>query len=690
MNIVNLVVCGVIALSVIIVLLNSFVVVKGDEVVVLERRWFGNKIKDGRIFALSDEVGIQVRNLMPGFHVLVPFLYKYYKAKITNIKEDEIGIVESLDGKAIPNNRIFGCKVSGHENYQSGETFLKNGGEKGVQIEVLPPGDYRVNPLLFNIQLVKMVVIERGEVGIIYSQDGLPLREGQLFADSINGHNDYQNIEEFLKNGGQKGPQINVLKPGQYKINTSFFKVKKVAATNVPHDKIGLVTANAGVALPKNEIVAISIPNHNSFQDGQAFLDNGGQKGRQNEYLSSGLYYLNTDLFSVEQIKQFEVMTGYVGVLTSFIGVEPSQEIETALSGSQVSTNSATSEEVMSETAIMPENYKGIQHKILRPGLYPINTYAYSAQLIDITNISIEWENNSSSKSQFNPLQVLSKDGFQLTVAVKVIVRVKPQQAPLLVAKVGGIEKLIKDVVDPIISSSFRNQASKASAISFLQDRSLEQENSEQHVREELAKYNVECVSVLITNIEIPQDLMQTQTKKIIAEQEIAQLQMQQKSAEEKVKTEKTLAIASQQPELVRSEIAVQVANQNKLARIADAEGEKQSQILSGEGEAGRIIAVADANAHQINQIGQANAEAYEKQVAAMGKEGIINLETLKLLPNIIRDGMKLVPDIVVSGEGGNAQSAFWTSLAKSLPGLKHLKIDDIVKTISKDVKEEN
>ena len=685
---------GVIAL--LFIAYNSFVVVGGNEVIVLERKYFGKKIENGRIFAMKQEVGIQIRNLMPGFHFLIPFIYSYKKYKIVNIPENYIGIVESLDGKNIPNNRIFGKKVEGHNSFQDGESFINAGGEKGVQIEILPPGDYRINPAMFTIAVEEMVVINSNEVGIVYAQDGLPLKEGQLFANSIENHSDYQDIDSFLKNGGQKGPQINVLKPGQYKINTKFFKVKVEKAVSIPQDKIGLVTANAGVTLPKNEVVGNYVEGHNSFQDGDKFLKNGGQKGRQIEYLSSGLYYLNTDLFSVEQVKQVEVPTGTVGVVTSFVGEEPSMEIENALSSSQTDEN-IKNEELIRETIKMPEHYKGVQHNILRPGLYPVNGYAYSVQLIDITNISVEWANNPSElqKTHFKPLQILSQDGFPITVSVQVIVRIKPQQAPILVAKVGSVQKLIKDVIDPIISSSFRNQASQASAMSFLQDRSKEQTNSEEHVRQELAKYNVECVSVLITNIELPQDLMDTQTSKIIAEQQIDQYKMQQKSAEERVKTEKTIAIANQQPELVKSEINVQIADQKKREKITLAEADAQSAKLYGEGESNKIKllgdaeaykikALAQAEAEKIEKIGQANADAYKKQVDAVGEEGIVALESLKLLPNVIKDGIKLVPDIVI-GDNVNSNAAFWASAAKLIPNLNINKIIDGINNLNEN-----
>ena len=39
--------------------------------------------------------------------------------------------------------------------------------------------------------------------------------------------------------------------------------------------------------------------------------------------------------------------------------------------------------------------------------------------------------------SMFNPLAIVSKDGFEMTVEVKVIIRVQPEQAPHMVARIG-------------------------------------------------------------------------------------------------------------------------------------------------------------------------------------------------------------------------------------------------------------
>ena len=66
-----------------------------------------------------------------------------------------------------------------------------------------------------------------------------------------------------------------------------------------------------------------------------------------------------------------------------------------------------------------------------------------------------------------------------MRVSVKVVIRVRPDQAPLMVAKIGSIENLIDHVIHPMIDSSFRNQASSTQAMNFMQDRALEQTKAE-------------------------------------------------------------------------------------------------------------------------------------------------------------------------------------------------------------------
>jgi hypothetical protein len=90
--------------------------------------------------------------------------------------------VESIDGDAIPPGKIFAHVVPRHNSFQDGEAFLVNGGQKGPQIEILPPGNHRINPVLFQVRKVPAVAIEKGKIGLVTATDGAPMLNGRLLA----------------------------------------------------------------------------------------------------------------------------------------------------------------------------------------------------------------------------------------------------------------------------------------------------------------------------------------------------------------------------------------------------------------------------------------------------------------------------------------------------------------------------
>jgi regulator of protease activity HflC (stomatin/prohibitin superfamily) len=323
----------------------------------------------------------------------------------------------------------------------------------------------------------------------------------------------------------------------------------------------------------------------------------------------------------------------------------------------------------------VPAGYRGIQAEVAGPGVYYLNRWAYIAYIIPTTNLTIDWAeegmaqsvsggDDSDAKSGskrlqlFNPLAVISREGFEMRVGVKVVIRVRPEQAPLMVAKIGSIENLIDHVVHPMIDSSFRNQASSSEAMNFMQDRADEQSKAEARTREELEKYHVECVSVLISQIILPQELMEIHTRRVIAAQQQDMFVEQQKSEEKRIDTENTRAKADKQIELVAAQIGVQVSEQTKQQTILAAEGRARAIELEGEAEGKKILAV-----------GTATAEAYEKQVAAVGQANLAGIEVTK---SIATAGLKITPDIQVTGDGagsggsGNIFSAFIAQLLAS------------------------
>ena len=655
---------------VLVLFFKSFVLVGGRELAVLERKYLGKKMPQGRVIALANEVGIQARTLGPGLHLLIPFIYIPKKFSFTVISENEIGMIESIDGSPVLPGKIFAKVVEGHNSFQDGENFLRNGGEKGPQIEILPPGVYRINPILFTIKKAPSQVIDKGKIGVITSMDGDPIPPGRLLARKTEGHNNFENGQNFLNNHGQKGPQIEILLPGTYRINTDLFHIEILDATIIPAKKVGLVTALDGEPLPEAEYVAKSVPDHIDFQDAFRFLEAKGQRGPQFDVLKPGTYYINPMQFKVELDDVAVVERGQVAVVVSNVGEEPVQvrtvieetaKQENVVSGTDAYKAIENRLNVGIERYVVPKGFRGIQQEVAGPGYYYLNRRAYIVYIVDTTNITIDWDD--SKETRFDPLKVISRDGFSINVSVKVVIRIRPDQAPYMVAKIGSIENLILHVIHPMIDSSFRNQASSTSAMNFMQDRQEEQRKAEERAKAELEKYHVECVSVLICQINLPQELMDTQTKKIIAQQQMAMYQDQQKAEQTRIATEKTIAEADQQKNLVEAEIGVKIAEQNKQKAIRFAEGDSESIRLRAEGEAKGIRAKGDAEGARILSIGEATAKSYELQNKAVGQQGVTAIEIAK---QVASGNIKVTPDFLIQGGGDNLNgllSAFLTTL---------------------------
>jgi regulator of protease activity HflC (stomatin/prohibitin superfamily) len=648
----------VIVVIVVISLLASarmIVIIGGRQVGIVERKLFGARLPSDRVVALPGQIGIQARILGPGLHLFFPFLFIVRVDNLITIGEDQVGIAESIDGRPLDPGEIFGKFVTGHTHFQDAEAFLKNGGQKGIQTEALPPGLYRVNSYLFKITVMDAITIPAGSIGIVNAAAGQPLDQGRLYAKSVPGHNNFQDGEAFLEQGGQKGPQLDILRPGRYRINLRMFDVKIFPAIDVPSGKVGIVTANDGEELPENELIAKTIQGHDMFQNAAAFLLNGGQRGPQLDVLTPGKFYINPLMFSVQTSDALTVNQGQVAVIISNVGKQPA----IALSSGELKAD-AVADDFNAEKYVVTEGYRGIQRSVLGPGNFYLNLLAYRPIIINTTNTTIDWDDAADTK--FDSLNVNSKDGFALKVGVKVVIRVLPDQSPYLVSRIGSIENLITNVIHPLIDSSFRNQASTASAMQFLQDRHEQQDQAQKRAVNELSKYHVEVLSVLISNIVLPPELMETQTNKVLALQRQSMFDEQRNSEQKRIAMEKTRAEADKQATLVAAQIDVQVAEQVKQKTIAIAQGEGERIRLEGQGEADKILS-----------IGKNTAQAYELTKQAVTAEGLVSIELMKL---ISEKQIKITPEIMISG-GENSQGALVQAVLARLLKNNEIKLTE-------------
>ncbi|HEY3139148.1 MAG TPA: SPFH domain-containing protein [Blastocatellia bacterium] len=687
-----LVIAFVAFIFLLVILRRILVNVGAREIAIKERRYLGAKMPPGRVVATEGEVGIQADVLKPGLHLIKwPFEKVIRKFPLIEIGPDEMGVIEAIDGEPMPPGGIFAADraQNAHNNFQDPIAFIKRGGVKGIQLRTLPPGLWPIHPYLFRVSVTKTTVIPQGKVGIVTSADGAPLDAGRLLAKAISDHRNFQDAEQFIASGGQKGPQVDILTPGTYRILTDstplegqerkpgLFFVRLVDASMIQENQIGLVEALDGATLDPRDYVATQIEGHDNFQDGNEFIGNGGQRGPQKDILLPGTYYINPMLFKVIPESAKEIKPGEVAVIVSNVGKDPSEEVRRAMAAKirerlereeqeQVAHAAArldrlddqdTVAEIKEDLAladpadrrldegaheayVVPAGFRGIQETVVGPGRYYVNTLAVTPIVIPTTNQTVEWTSGEVANT-FNPFEVISKDGFTMQLEVRVVFRVKPEDAPFMVAKIGSVDRLIQNVMHPLIDSIFRNQASESSAMAYLQNRHEEQERAEARVRAHLLKYHVDVVNVLICHIHLPEELMKTQTEKILAEQKQNMFNAQREAEERRIQLEKTRAQADNQRDLMAATVGVEIAGKRAEQRKAE-----------GEGEASYILATGKSEAEKVRLMGEAQGVAYAQQVNAIGPQGVALIETLKVIGE---KGVRITPDVLASGGGDGA-----------------------------------
>src|SRR4051812_38387766 len=124
----------------------------------------------------------------------------------------------------IPNNRvgIIEKLVSGRGSVKSG--FIALNHEAGFQPSVLRGGWHFLPPFQYRIHKAPLVTIPQGKIGYIFARDGQPLRPAQSLASNVTANN-FQDVRAFLQDGGQQGPQRQILREGTYALNLAEFVV---------------------------------------------------------------------------------------------------------------------------------------------------------------------------------------------------------------------------------------------------------------------------------------------------------------------------------------------------------------------------------------------------------------------------------------------------------------------------------
>ena len=612
--------------------------------------------------------------------LVIVFLIVYFAGVIRYIPNDRIGILEKMWSNS-------GSVVEG---------LIALNGEAGFQPDVLRGGFHFFFPFQYRVHKAPLVTIPQGQIGYVFARDGIALAPIQTLASNQVADN-FQDVADFIKKGGQKGPQRKILREGTYALNLAQFIVltkERAYSKNLENseasliqqmseliserhgydavvikdadDSIGIVTVHDGPALPEGEIIAPSVGSdpenletfHNNFQDPESFLRAGGFRGRQYHVLVDGSYFINRLFATVELISKTIIDVGTVGVVVSYIGDQGKD----------------TSGDQYRHGELVAPGFRGVWDRPLLPGKYAFNTYAGKVINVPTTNFVLKWAKSDTGPHRFDEnlseVSLITRDAFEPTLPLSVVVHIDYMKAPFVVQRFGDVKRLVEQTLDPMVSAYFKNIGQTKTLIELLQDRNEIQDRSSQEMRSKFAIYSLELQEVLIGTPRsdeehgkgIEQILLQLRNRQIAVEQVGTYKLQEAASVQERTLKEKQ-AMAEQQTQITISELSIQVRENEGKAKLALARQEAETiQVtakatadrtrIEGQGEADRIRSIGFAEAEKTKAIGLASAEATEKQVAAYGgPEYQLHSQVLLRFAEAIEKGkLPLVPNIAVGG----------------------------------------
>jgi uncharacterized membrane protein YqiK len=516
-------------------------------------------------------------------------------------------------------------------------------GEAGLQADTLAPGvHFGLWPWQFKVTLQKFITVDKSMIGVVEARDGKPLSGGRVLARTVE-CNAFQDARAFLKNGGERGPQISVIPPGTYRINPALFSVAPAPMLEIEDNMVGIVTTKDGQPLPTGDIAGKEVPGHNLYQDAEAFITSGGFKGLQEQVILAGRYFINPRFATVDTKPMTEVPIANVGVVIAYVG-EPGED----LTGDSFKHGN-----------LVKRGQKGVWIDPLDPGKYPINPYTNKVECVPTANVVLNWATGKTEAhmldKNLSTITVRSSDGFTFNLDVSQIIHIPRNDAPKVIARFGSMTNLVTQVLEPTIGNYFRNAAQSSDVIDFLKNRSQRQKEAKEAISAGLVDYNVNAVDTLIGDITPPPELMKTLTDRKLAEQSKITFENQKLAEETRKDLEQAKAMADTQHRVVDSERNVTIADFAAQAVVKAAEGEAKSKTINAQADAQVITAVGAAQAGKTRAVGEAEADVIKQKIASMESA---NYAAVQIADSLASHGIKLVPDILVNGGSGSGSGS--------------------------------
>ena len=261
-------------------------IIPNSKIAIVEKWWSTKGSLNEQIIALNGEAGFQPQIIRGGVHFLSPLMFRVHICPLVTVPQGQIAYVFARDGKPLEPIQTLGKIIPEGSNFQNAKAFLLNGGQKGPQRGIIREGTYAFNLAQFIILTQdKMYYLPMGtksdemtisrmaellkerdgfrplvikgsddKAGIVTVHDGLSLNREDIIAPAVGDnpeepetyHNNFQDPEKFLKAGGFRGRQYQVLVEGTYFINRFFATVELIDKSIIDVGYVGVVVSYIG------------------------------------------------------------------------------------------------------------------------------------------------------------------------------------------------------------------------------------------------------------------------------------------------------------------------------------------------------------------------------------------------------------------------------------------------------------
>jgi hypothetical protein len=438
---------------------------------------------------------------------------------------DQMAVITSKTGAALKPGQI-----------------LAREGQMGIQEQVLGEGRHFRNPYQYNIQIMPVINIPPGKIGVVTAKVGADLPQG-----------------EFLANEGQKGIARRVLGPGKYRLNPVGYDVKIEDAVVIPIGYVGLITSLSGRQAPEG---AFAKP---------------GEKGVREDILQPGLYYVNP--------KEFQVNVLEIGLnQVSLLGRE----------GSAVITKGQIAVQNVAMDALQDNMLK--QQKAKRRDYYEQADMemAQRATALPAAKKPVAPQRSGDSVHVLNEYVTFpSRDGFLISLDMTVEFELLPENIAWLYRSYGDLPAVVDKIIMPQILSITRNKGSEYRAKDFIvgEGREKFQTDMTEALSKTMAEKKIITHNALIRHVDVPLQILDPIQKASIAtEQDLTNIE-RQNTAKKQADLNTGMSLIEQR----RAQVAQET---QKLKAEIKADQEKQVAEI----QAGTIkqIALIDKNTAEV------------------------------------------------------------------------------------------